>query len=191
MSTAILDTVIGRDELLASTNLFDDLVSAGATRVPREAVQGHEDTQCERVYEAEFNVYGGAEGCCEWNSFDDVAAFVREVEASDWWKSYVGEDKPPLNISPVTLSPFCWIMACSEAAPDLWAAQFHPYGWGRATVLHELAHIAVDHQTDGTDVIGHDPEWVGCYLAGLEAFGLAREAEALRDQFRRTGVEWA
>lgn len=207
------DYVFERDELLADTSLFDDLVKAGAKRVERpkpppipedasmgellelliDKLEGNNplDPQARLVYEAEDEVYGGRFGYCEWTSFDEVESFIRKVETSEWWTNAVGDDKPPLRIAPTSKDDSDWYAACSQAAPDLWAVELHPAQWGRATVIHELAHVAIDYQTDGTDIIGHGPKWVRCYLDGLYSVGLIGLANSLRAALVKRGVEIA
>ena len=199
--------VLGNDSLFAETSLFDDLVIKGAERVTLERPPVDDwlrllsgliginpyDPQAEAVYYAEHMAVGeNPDEFCEWSEWASVEKFVRKVEASDWWQENVGgSDKPPLRIAPTARHQSNWDTACSHAAPDLWAIELHPAQWSRGVIIHEMAHIACDHKTDGKSVVGHGPKWVRKYLDGLYSLGLIGYANKLREQFVKLGVKSA
>lgn len=147
------------------------------------------DPQRLKVYEAENKTHGHDDNYCVWTTFDQVAAFVREIEAGDWWKSHFDTAVQPLAIAPTSREESHEPASC--AAPDLWAIKFHPALWGPTTVIHEMAHIACDHANDGKRIIAHGPKWCRCFLDGLYAHGQIDFANRLRSEFVRLDVEIA
>lgn len=196
------------EKLVADFDLFEQRMAEGRERMDIESGYTEQerlermvydvlgigvnpvDPQREKVYEAEHNTHGDDDHYCEWTTFDQVAAFVREVEASAWWRSHFdNQPVPPLAIAPTSREESTTAASC--AAPDLWAIKFHPALWCRSTVIHEMAHIACDHASSGKRIVAHGPKWCRCFLDGLYAHGLIDFANRLRAEFVRLGVEVA
>ena len=105
------------EKLVADFDLFEQRMAEGRERMDIESGYTEQerlermvfevlgigvnpvDPQREKVYEAEHNTHGDDDHYCEWTTFDQVAAFVREVEASAWWRSHFdNQPVPPLAI---------------------------------------------------------------------------------------------